>query len=263
MIWPWRKRRPDSEAASGPAPGPTGRIDRLIVQQHDPRQTVTIGGIDTCMRGILDYAPPGRGAGARRSSTSTGQRQVGRRPVRSRSAGGSGCRRGGRDVWFLPVARIDTSRPKGFLPYSARLVAGLLRYRTRIPRARDRAGPPGGQRASSSACCSAARSCTASTPRSEGCWARRPSRSGGSRGGSTSGSTGDREAGRAGDRVQPRLRGEGAAVEPAHGVRAHLVRPRHHPAGPPTPQLARGHLGGQARGPEGPGAGRACVRRSW
>ena len=55
MIWPWRKRRPDSEAASGP----TGRIDRLIVQQHDPRQTVTIGGIDTCMRGILDYAPSG------------------------------------------------------------------------------------------------------------------------------------------------------------------------------------------------------------
>ena len=60
MIWPWRKRRPDSEAASGP----TGRIDRLIVQQHDPRQTVTIGGIDTCMRGILDYgAPPATSAG--------------------------------------------------------------------------------------------------------------------------------------------------------------------------------------------------------
>jgi glycosyltransferase involved in cell wall biosynthesis len=44
-------------------------------------------------------------------------------------------RRGDRDVWFLPVARIDTTRPKGYLPFSARLIAGLLRYRARIPRA--------------------------------------------------------------------------------------------------------------------------------
>jgi glycosyltransferase involved in cell wall biosynthesis len=133
MIWPWRKRRPDSEAASGPAPRPTGRIDRLIVQQHDPRQTVTIGGIDTCMRGILDYAPPGEAlalvgidvAGSRKSADA-GPIPLGR---------WQRLQRGGREVWFLPVARIDTSQPKGFLPYSARLVAGLLRYRTRIPRA--------------------------------------------------------------------------------------------------------------------------------
>jgi hypothetical protein len=89
MIWPWRKRRPDSEAASGP----TGRIDRLIVQQHDPRQTVTIGGIDTCVRGILDYAPSDE------TLALVGIDVAGR----NKSA---------------PVARIDTGQPNGFLPYS-------------------------------------------------------------------------------------------------------------------------------------------------
>ena len=108
MIWPWRRRRPDSEAASAP----TGRTDRLIVQQHDPRQTVTIGGIDTCMRGILDYAPSDETlalvgidvAGRNKSAT------VGPRPL----AQWQRLQRGGRDVWFLPIARIDTSQPKGF-----------------------------------------------------------------------------------------------------------------------------------------------------
>ena len=46
-------------------------------------------------------------------------------------------RRGGREIWFLPVARIDTTRPKGLVPHSARLVAGLLRYRARIPRSAE------------------------------------------------------------------------------------------------------------------------------
>jgi glycosyltransferase involved in cell wall biosynthesis len=107
---------------------PAGSIDRLIVQQVDPRRTVTIGGIATCLRGVLEYAPRDVTlalVGVDESgSTDT---PLGRWQV---------VEKGGRDVWFLPVARLDTTRSKGFVPYSARLVAGLLRYRSRIPRAR-------------------------------------------------------------------------------------------------------------------------------
>jgi glycosyltransferase involved in cell wall biosynthesis len=103
-----------------------GAIDRLIVQQYDPRRTVTIGGIVTCLRGVLDYAPPGVTlAVVGVDDTGSGDRLGRWRTVR----------RGDRDVWFLPVARLDSTRPKGYVPHSARLVAGLLRYRARIPRA--------------------------------------------------------------------------------------------------------------------------------
>jgi glycosyltransferase involved in cell wall biosynthesis len=44
-------------------------------------------------------------------------------------------RRGERDIAFLPVARINLARPKRFVPFSVRLIVGLLRYRARIPRA--------------------------------------------------------------------------------------------------------------------------------
>jgi glycosyltransferase involved in cell wall biosynthesis len=43
-------------------------------------------------------------------------------------------RRGDREVWFLPVARVDTTKPKGPVPHSLRLVLGLLRYRRAIPK---------------------------------------------------------------------------------------------------------------------------------
>ena len=115
MSWPWRRGRR----------GAGTTIDRLVVQQYDPLRGSTIGGIDTCLRGVLDYAPAdvrlavvgvddsGRGIPLGRWHT---------------------FRRGDREIAFLPVARIDTTRPKGWIPYSARLIAGLLRYRTRIPR---------------------------------------------------------------------------------------------------------------------------------
>ena len=124
MIWPWRKRRPDSEAASGP----TGRIDRLVIQQSDIRRTVTIGGIDTCLRGFFDYAPEGVELGHGRAS------QRGRGSTDRPLGVWERHHRGDREIWFLPVARIDTGRPKGLVPYSLRLVAGLLRYRRAIPR---------------------------------------------------------------------------------------------------------------------------------
>jgi len=116
MILPWRRERPAVQ-----------KIDRLVVQQYDPRRAVTIGGIATCLRGVLDYTPPGVTVvvvGVEDSSSPEGS--LGRWQT---------VRRGGRDVWFLPVARIDSSRPKGFVPHSVRLVLGLLRYRARIPRA--------------------------------------------------------------------------------------------------------------------------------
>ncbi|HEY0816744.1 MAG TPA: glycosyltransferase [Pseudonocardia sp.] len=116
MVLPWRRERPAVE-----------KIDRLIVQQYDPRPTVTIGGISTCLRGVLDYTPPDvtvAVVGVEDAVSPEGP--LGRWQT---------VRRGGRDVWFLPVARIDGSRPKGFVPHSARLVLGLLRYRARIPRA--------------------------------------------------------------------------------------------------------------------------------
>jgi glycosyltransferase involved in cell wall biosynthesis len=115
MTWPWRRGGPGD-----------GRIDRLIVQQFDPRREVTIGGITTCLRGVLDHAPSDVTLGVVGVADSDPDTPLGRWQV---------VRRGDRDVWFLPVARVDSRRPRRFVPYSARLVAGLLRYRARIPRA--------------------------------------------------------------------------------------------------------------------------------
>jgi glycosyltransferase involved in cell wall biosynthesis len=103
-----------------------GEIDRLIIQQHDIRRPITIGGIDTCLRGLVDYAPDGVELGL------VGIDELGSpdRPLGVWER----HRRGDREIWFMPVARFDTSRPKGLVPYSLRLVAGLLRYRRSIPK---------------------------------------------------------------------------------------------------------------------------------
>jgi glycosyltransferase involved in cell wall biosynthesis len=103
------------------------RIDRLVVQQYDIGPTATIGGIDTCLRGLLQYAPPGIGLAVVGVDEGGGgpDRRLGRWETH---------RRGDGLVHFLPVARIDIARPKGFLPYSLRLIAGLLRHRAALPR---------------------------------------------------------------------------------------------------------------------------------
>lgn len=111
----------------GAAPG-HGEIDRLVIQQSDPRRAVTIGGIDTCLRGFFEYAPEDVRlglVGIHEPGSPDGPLGVWQR-----------VRRGEREFWFMPVARIDTSRPKGLVPFSLRLVAGLLRYRRRIPKAK-------------------------------------------------------------------------------------------------------------------------------
>lgn len=107
----------------GPRPG---EIDRLLVQQFDIGRAVTIGGIDTCIRGLLEYAPPGvELAIVGVDDRSTPDHVLGRWETHIR---------GGHTVHFLPVARVDTSRPNRRIPHSMRLVAGLLRHRAAIPR---------------------------------------------------------------------------------------------------------------------------------
>ena len=108
-----------------PSPRP-GDVDRLLVQQYDISRAVTIGGIDTCIRGLLEYAPPGvELAIVGVDDRSTTGHELGRWETHDR---------GGHTVHFLPVARFDTSRPHRRIPHSLRLVAGLLRYRRSIPR---------------------------------------------------------------------------------------------------------------------------------
>ena len=223
MAWPWRGERPT-----------IGRIDRLVVQQFDPRRTVTIGGIVTCLRGVLDYAPPGvTVAIVGVDDSGSADSPLGRWQT---------IRRGDRDVWFLPVARIDSTRPKGFVPHSARLVAGLLRYRARIPRAASlqahRVDVGLVTRAAVPWPAGVLHSHTGARPARADVGlvlavAGQPPRAAGPR---------CRAAGGAGDRVQPGLRREGAAVEPAYRLRAYLVRPRDHHRGP-RPGSARRRLG--------------------
>jgi len=107
------------------APG-DGEIDRLVVQQYDVGRAVTIGGIDTCIRGVLEYAPDGVTLGV------VGIDELGN-PERKLGVW-ERHRRGDREVWFLPVARVDTTKPKGLVPHSLRLVLGLLRYRRAVPK---------------------------------------------------------------------------------------------------------------------------------
>ena len=171
-------------------------------------------------------------------------------------------RKGERDIWFLPVARIDTTRPKGVVPYSVRLIAGLLRYRARIPRPRivqaHRVDVGLATRLlfrGPLVYCIHTQERGLLGPTSDSFW-RFPA------------SLHERldrtivAAGRAGDRVQPGLRGEGAAVEPAHRrPRPPGSTPRSPVPAPDPHPHARG-LGGPAGGPEGPRAGRPGVRRA-
>jgi glycosyltransferase involved in cell wall biosynthesis len=106
-----------------------GEIDRLIVQQVDVSARFSIGGIDTCLRGLREYAPAGVTlalVGIDYGDTSPGH-ELGRWEAHQY---------GERTVYFLPVARFDPHGPKRGVPHSLRLVAGVLRYRAAIPAAK-------------------------------------------------------------------------------------------------------------------------------
>lgn len=117
---------PESVAAP-PTSAPPATVDRLVLHQLDVGHAVP-GGVDGVVRGILRFAPVHEVVAV-----------VG---VLAREAPGRAVGRwerhdvAGRTVWFLPVARLDSSDQRRSVPHSVRLVLGALRHRHRLPRAR-------------------------------------------------------------------------------------------------------------------------------
>lgn len=109
------------------APEPRS-VDRLIVHQFDPARP-SPGGIDTLLRGICRYAPDGLELAIVGVDTGAG-------PATRRLGTWERHQFGERSVWFLPVAKLDPADQSRTIPHSIRLMAGLLRYRTRLPERR-------------------------------------------------------------------------------------------------------------------------------
>ena len=156
-----------------------GEIDRLVVQQYDPGLKVTTGGIDTCLRGVLDYAPPGLELAVVGIDTS-GAAAVGRWQT---------VRWGNRQIRFLPVAQIDTTRPKG-ASHTRRGLSSVCCATESGFREPGQCRLTASMLACSPACCFADHWSTASTPRSAACSGLRPIRIGALRAACTSGWTG-------------------------------------------------------------------------
>ena len=124
-----RPERPTWVDASGPAvmlgvPAPR-TVDRLIVHQVDPARP-SPGGIDSCLRGLLRYAP------AAMAIAVVGV-DVGN--VAGRRLGHWELHRWqDRSIYFLPVVSLDPGDQRRRIPHSVRLVSGLVRFRSRLPR---------------------------------------------------------------------------------------------------------------------------------
>ncbi|WMM71985.1 WecB/TagA/CpsF family glycosyltransferase [Rhodococcus pyridinivorans] len=103
------------------------QIDRLIVHQFDPARP-SPGGIDTCIRGLLRYAPHGQRIAVVGVDTSSDKDAT-------RCGQWETHVFEGNKFWFLPVAKLDPADQKRRIPHSVRLVAGLIRHRSRLPRA--------------------------------------------------------------------------------------------------------------------------------
>lgn len=102
-------------------------VDRVVIHQFDPA-TPSPGGIDTCLRGIAQYAPDDLDiafVGVDASQAGIPGRRLGQWETHVF---------GGRTIAFLPVARLDPANQRRLIPHSVRLMAGVLRFRTRIPR---------------------------------------------------------------------------------------------------------------------------------
>jgi len=102
-------------------------VDRLIVHQVDPARP-SPGGIDSCLRGLLRYAPVG-------TTIAVVGVDVGGVPGR-RLGQWELHRWGSRSAYFLPVVSLDPGDQRRRVPHSARLVAGVTRFRSRLPHAR-------------------------------------------------------------------------------------------------------------------------------
>jgi hypothetical protein len=192
--------------------GRPGEIDRLVIQQFDPARAA-IGGIDTCIGACSSTphrCPAGRGRG-RQSDPNT---PLGRWKT---------VRRGDREIWFLPVARITypTQRSRS---HSARLIAGLLPTGPGFPP--PRSGAPRRRRPLHLSAVPPTARVLHSHP-GEGCSARRQTRSGGSPGPSRAGRPGRRAAAARVIVFNPAFAEKVRRWNPAPS-RAHLVRSCRH-----------------------------------
>lgn len=102
------------------------RITRVVIHQFDP-VSPSPGGIDTCLRGVCRYAPDGEELAFVGVDTGAG-------PISRRLGQWEKHSIGSRDIWFLPVAKLDPSEQKRRIPHSIRLMIGTLRFRNRIPK---------------------------------------------------------------------------------------------------------------------------------
>ncbi|WP_445818883.1 glycosyltransferase family 4 protein [Arthrobacter sp. G119Y2] len=101
------------------------KIARLIVHQFDAARP-SPGGIDTCIRGLCKYAPADQRVAVVGVDTGEGppERELGRWETYTF---------GGREILFMPVVRLDPGDQRRKIPHSLRLIAGLLRFRKRMP----------------------------------------------------------------------------------------------------------------------------------
>ena len=247
MVWPWR-REPRGERHQ------VETVDRLVVQQYDPLRPSTIGGIDTCLRGVLEYAPPDV------SLAVVGVDESGARDI---PLGRWQTVRRGRARHRLPAGRAHR-------PHPAQGLGPVLRAAHRRAAALPVADPAGGVGAGASGGCRAGDAVV--VPWSVGVlhpyaagWVARAdvgfvlavhgesARAVGS---------GDRSSGGAGDRVQSGVCRGGAAVESADGGGADVVRSGDHRWSGAGCGVARCDLGRPVGGAEGPDAGRAGLRRA-
>ncbi len=91
---------------------------RLIIEQFDPEWPI-LGGIDTCIRGLVRYCP------ANVQLRIAGVDAVGNKPLGEWYE----CNIGGRTVEFMPVARLDPANVRGAVRRSAKVAFGLRKYR--------------------------------------------------------------------------------------------------------------------------------------
>lgn len=120
--------RADQAEGEALASRPPQQVDCLVVHQFDAARP-SPGGIDTCIRGLVRYAPKDLTMAI--VGVDSGAPVIGRRLGEWEL-----LEIGGRAVWFLPVARLDPGNQSRRVPHSVRLMAGVARYRSRIPQAR-------------------------------------------------------------------------------------------------------------------------------
>ncbi|MHA7289669.1 glycosyltransferase [Arthrobacter sp. MDT3-24] len=97
----------------------------MIIHQTDLARP-SPGGIDTCLRGIAKYAPDNMTLAFVGVDTGAG-------PKSRRLGVWELYKFEDREVWFLPVARVDPGDQRRFIPHSIKLAVGFARFLRRMP----------------------------------------------------------------------------------------------------------------------------------